>query len=186
MPGELMWEQGRPPHVCSRLGRCYWLSLRPTWPSSTMTFIQPFASPEVDLEGMCLTAFICPLYYYCPPTRVFPPFIFPLVLFSRFCMCALPPLHPPTPPFCLSLGCTAEGSKCKSSRAVFFRRALISADDVSKEVTGTTQRPTQLLSPIHRLQIYVSPSLFFPSFSPTLALFPTTFSTLSISIGPCT
>ena len=82
----------------------------------------------------------------------------------------------------VSLSYTAEGSECKSSRTIFFSSALISADDVSKEVKGTTQRPPQLLSPIHRLQIYVSLS-FFLSLSPPLALFPTTFSTLSISIG---
>lgn len=115
----------------------------------------------------------------------FPPFIFPLVLFSCFCMHPLS-LRFFSPSLSVSRSYTAEGSKCKSSRTIFFSRALISADDVSKEVKGTTQRPTQLLSPIHRLQIYVSLSLFFLSFSPTPALFPTTFSTLSISIGLCT
>lgn len=84
------------------------------------------------------------------------------------CLChphPSPPSPRPAPSLPLSLFClSAEGSKCKSSWTVFlFRRALISADDVSKEVKGTRQGPQQLLSPIHRLQIYVSPS---PSPSP--------------------
>lgn len=72
---------------------------------------------------------------------------------------------PPPVSLSASLRCTAEGSKCKSRWTLFFCRGLISADDVSKEVKRTTQRPPQLLSPIHRLQIYVSPSLFFLSLS---------------------
>lgn len=146
-----------------------------------MTFIQPFASPEVDLEGMFLTTFMCLLLLTC----VFFLSSFSSLFFSHFCMHLLSLIYLF---FFLSfsLSYTAEGSKCKSSWTIFFSRALISADDVSKEVKGTTRRPTQLLSPIHRLQIYVSLSRFFPSFSPTLTLFPTTFSTLSISIGLCT
>lgn len=124
-----------------------------------MTFIQPFASPEVDLEGMRLSTFIC-LLLLVPSNSCFsPPFTFPLVLFSRF------PMHPLSLcVFSASLIYTAEGSKCKSRGTIFFSRALISADDISKEVKGTTQRPPQLLSPIHRVQIYVSLSfsLFLP------------------------
>lgn len=80
-----------------------------------------------------------------PPTHV---------LFSHFCMQDLSPSVLP-PHVCL--GYTAEGSKCKSSCTIFLRWALISADDVSKEVKGTTKRPQQLLAPIHCLQIYVHP-----------------------------
>lgn len=142
-----------------------------------MTFIQPFASPEVDLERMWLCAFMSAiiiahhLMFFSPPAR----FISPLVLLSHFFFLfvfffsLLPSLSP-------SLCCTAVGRKCKSSGTIFFSGVLISADDVSKEVKGTTQRPLQLLSPIHCVQIYVPPptsphphhhhhlSLFFPLF----------------------
>lgn len=77
------------------------------------------------------------------------------------CLCPPTPLHPHPAPLLLflSLCLSAEGSKCKSSWTVFlFRRALISADDVSKEVKGTRQGPQQLLYPIHRPQIYVPPT----------------------------
>lgn len=133
-----------------------------------MTFIQPFASPEVDLEGMRLSAFMSAIIITHQLVSFFF-FLFPLI-----------PLHFPTCPPChfpcffsLSLSfclCyTAEGSKCKSSGAIFFSRALISADDVSKEVKGTAQRPPQLLSSIHCVQIYVSLALFSP-LSPPLSL----------------
>lgn len=114
------------------------------------------------------------------------PFVSTLAPFRIFCMqpLSLSVFFPPVS-LSASLSCTAEGSNCKSRWTLFFRRGLISADDVSKEVKRTTQRPPQLLSPIHRLQIYVSPSVFYP-FLPHSALFPTTFSTLSISIGLCT
>lgn len=118
------------------------------------------------------------------------PFYFPQAFF-QFCM------HPPTPPLSqflslsfllflsVSLGSPAEGSKCKSSRTIFFRTALITADDVSKEVKGTTQRPLQLFPPFTACRFM--PLLSFFSFLPPLPLFfSPTFSTLSISIGPCT
>lgn len=143
MPGELMWEQGQPPHVCSRLGGV----IESHWglhdPNTTMTFTQPFASPEVDLEGMWLTIFICLLLLV--PSNSCPLLHFhPLV--------SLVPLQANSLSLCsVSLSYTTQGSKCKSSRTIFFRTALISADDVTKEVKRTTQRPLQLLSPIHCL-----------------------------------
>lgn len=132
-----------------------------------MTFIQPFASPEVDLERMWLCAFMLAIII-AHHLVVFSPLSFaqPVLLshfswfFSLFVFFFLPFLSLP-----LSLCYTAEGRKCKSSGTIFFSRALISADDVSKEVKGTTQRPPQLLSPIHCVQIYVPPLLsFFPLF----------------------
>lgn len=135
-----------------------------------MTFTQPFASPEVDLERMRLSAFICLLLLVPSNSCFFPPSFSHLSFFCRFSKHLF--FFHPRSLFSLSLSAflcyTAEGSKCKSSRTVFFSSALISADDVSKEVRGTTQRPPQLLSPIHHVQIYVCHSLF--SLSPPLSL----------------
>lgn len=91
----------------------------------------------------------------------------PHTLFVRFCVqpLSLSVLFPPS--LFLSPSVTQQRVASVNQAGPFsFRRALISADDVSKEVKGTTERPQQLLSPIHRLQIYVSLSLFFPLFLP--------------------
>lgn len=95
MPGELMWEQGQPPHVYSRLGGV----IESHWglhdPNTTMTFIQPFASPEVDLEGMWLTIFICLLLLVssksCPLLHFHP--LVSLVPFTGKSLCSVSLLH---------------------------------------------------------------------------------------------
>lgn len=77
------------------------------------------------------------------------PFYFPHLSFFHFACNPAPSLFLSLPFLFLSVspGSPAEGSTCKSSRTIFFCTALISADDVSKEVKGTTQRPPQLFPP---------------------------------------
>lgn len=117
-----------------------------------MTCGQPFTSPEIDLEG---TFLVCVCSYYDLTNYVF----FPLPSFSS-CPCLSLSFFFPLSP----VSSTAEGDGCKSRGSIFFSEALISADDVSKEVKGTIQRPLQLLSAIHHAQIYVSLFIFFPFF----------------------
>lgn len=96
-----------------------------------MTFIQPFASPEIDLEGMHCSAFIC-LMLLVPG---FQPLSIQLVLYSSLRICLLATF------FSLSLFFCVPQQRVVSvnqARALFFSGSLISADDVSKEVKGTT------------------------------------------------
>lgn len=131
-----------------------------------MTFRQPFASPEVDLEGMCpsIISAVQP-----------PPFHFPT---GPFLAVVSMPLH-----FSLFLPFSVsqqKGSKCKSSRAVFFRGALISADDVSKEVRGDNSEATAaalLYSPPSDLCLLLS---FCPLSPHSRSLFYHIFNIISI------
>lgn len=134
-----------------------------------MTFIQPFASPEVDLEGMRPTAFICLLPSDSSPHSLYFPtlsFFFSSLLhatsFSFFLLFFL---------FLSRLHSKRVARQCKSSQAVFFCWPLISADDVSKEVKGDNSEATAAAL------LYSTPpdlclplSLFF-SLPPALALF---------------
>lgn len=127
--------------------------------------------------------------------QLIPPhtFYFPHLSFFQFYMQLSLSLSPSPSHllFCFFLSLSVpwqRGASVNQAGPFSFRTALISADDVSKEVKGTTQRPPQLFPPIQRLQIYVSPLYFFLSSdpTPTLFFFSPTFSALSISIGPCT
>lgn len=133
-----------------------------------MTFIQPFASPEIDLEGMWLlciymSAIISALYLMFSS----PSFSHLILSFLVNFLCILFSLFLFFPCFSASLCYTAEGSKCKSSSTVFFSRALISADDVSQRGEGDNSEATAAALPYSP---HADLCLSFFSLSPPLLL----------------
>lgn len=166
MPSELMWEQGRPPHVYSETGRCYWLSLRPTWPSSSVTFIQPFASPEVDLEGMWLTTFRC-LLLLKPPQLFFSlPFISSPVLLSCFLHGTSFSLRFVPPSLFLSLPVTQQRVASVNQVGPFsFAAPWLVLMMFPKRWRGQL-RGHPSCSPLFTACRFMSPALFFSPFLP--------------------
>lgn len=118
-----------------------------------------------------MSAIISALQLIPPPHLLFSTLVF---FFSFSCNSLSLSPNPSLLLFCFFLSRSVprrRGASVNQAGPFSFRTALISADDVSKEVKGTTQRPPQLFPPIHRLQIYVSPLYFFLSSDPTPTLF---------------